>query len=216
MLRTPAIAITGTIISVAGVAFFGYTSWLASKTGILEISEVSMGYCAHPLARVEVKRLVFAETESETIFAYLRHDGQKRFPTNYNPHGPLSKSTTGETVDCEVKVSLFAPSFEYEPKESDRTIRLPSNQDIVKTGWVVSPKKPGQQVLLVSSGLDSAEVHIEVVSALGLTIQQATLLSYLAAFLGSAVSLPWWLERAKEWQGKKKTEDSELDLDSKQ
>ena len=109
-----------------------------------------------------------------------------------NIQAALTNDADGE---CEFRVRLNAPAFDYEPKDT-RTY-LVQNRSREIASWLAVPKSLGKQIVTVSNKNSDYSTTIEVINLLGLTITQATVLSYLSAFLGSALTLPWLLERIR-------------------
>lgn len=132
--------------------------------------------CIHPIADAYLDRTVLTEGESSTLTLHLRQ-------------GRISKS------QCVVKVALFAPNFDYEPKVETREVTVPGSGKPVSIVWVLAPKKLGEQAVVITSGSDTAVIKANVVTSFGLTMKQTTILSYVAAFLGPVFTLPWWIER---------------------
>jgi hypothetical protein len=147
---------------------------------------VSAPSCQHPLAEVNIARRVISESDSESLSVVLGNDTPE---------------------ESEIYVHLSAPNFDISPTDDSRTVDVPPAQSVTIV-WILSPRKSGSFQVAVTAGLDSAVVGLTVTDVLGLTPQQAKILSLVATFLGPMLTAPWWYDRIKESRAKKTAKKS--------
>jgi hypothetical protein len=180
------LAITGIVLFSVGIGLALVLLSSAVRAFSLDMGGSSQGVtsaasCQHPLEGVSTARRVISESDSESLSVVLGND------------------TPGE---CEISVHLSAPNFDISPTDDDRTVNVPPAQSVTIV-WILSPRKSGSFQVAVTAGLDSAVVGLTVTDVLGLTPQQAKILSMFATFLGPILTAPWWYDRLKEARTKK-------------
>jgi len=187
------LAITGIVLFGVGIGLALVLWASAARAYSLDTGGSSQGVtsaasCQHPLGAVTVARRVISESDSESLSVVLGND------------------TPGE---CEISVHLSAPNFDISPTDDSRTVDVPPAQSVTIV-WILSPRKPGSFQVAVTAGLDSAVIGLTVTNVLGLTPQQAKILSMVATFLGPMLTAPWWYERLKEARAKKTAQKAQL------
>jgi hypothetical protein len=180
------LAITGIVLFGVGIGIALVLWSSAARAYSLDMGRSSQGAvsaasCQHPLEGVNIVRRVISESDSESLSVVLGND------------------TLGE---CEISVHLSAPNFDISPTDDSRTVNVPPAQSVTVV-WILSPRKSGSFQVAVTAGLDSAVVGLTVTNVLGLTPQQAKILSLVATFLGPMLTAPWWYDRLKEARTKK-------------
>ena len=186
------LAITGIVLFGVGIGLALVLWSSAARAYSLDMERSSQGAasapsCQHPLEGVNLVRRVISETDSESLSVVLGND------------------TPGE---CEVSVHLSAPNFDISPTADSRTVAVPPAQSVTIV-WILSPRKSGSFQVAVTAGLDSVVIGLTVTDVLGLTPQQAKILSMVAAFLGPMLTAPWWYERIKEARAKKAAREAQ-------
>jgi hypothetical protein len=181
-----ALAITGIVLFGLGIGLALVLWSSAARAFSLDMGRgsagaVSAATCQHPLKGVTLARRVISEDDSESLSVLLGND------------------TPGE---CEITVRLSAPNFDISPPVDSRTVIAPPAESVAVV-WILSPRKPGSFQVAVTAGLDSLVIGLTVTNVLGLTPQQAKILSMIAAFLGPMLTAPWWYDRIKEARAKK-------------
>ena len=206
MLRKTIIPAIGFILLFSGTAFLIWKVWTEYRSHIFYPPLVSTkaSYCSHPVMNVNIDRKVLSVEESEPLFVNLKHNGLRKTVIKRKKGANISPDDFERVIeDCPVHVELFAPNFDYEPKGSERKIILPSSGEVVQLTWVIAPKKVGKQTVFISAERESAVITLTVISTLGLSAKQLTVLSYLATFFGSALTFTRLYEQFKNWRRKK-------------
>lgn len=206
-----AAAAFGLALACGGVAVVYWLQRVEHLAGPLSSVQAQSGprACEAPIQDVLVNRYVLAESDSESLAVILQRqpvnpdrlsvNPDRLYLSSSNPelNRKLQEQRSKEDADCVVEVSLSAPGFEYEPKENPRKMKLPRDGSSVKAIWVLAPRKVGNHVVAITAGDSTREFSFQVVSVLGLSSKQLAIASYLCAFLGSALTLPWLLERLR-------------------
>ena len=108
--------------------------------------------------------------------------------------------TNEDTVECDITLSLVAPTFTLQPKDNQRLIALAPTRSTTLT-WNVTPTAVGLATLAFTAGNASEQIGLNVVSGNGFIPYQSQTLDYLAIFfgfllsLGSLVAWQWWPNR---------------------
>lgn len=186
------LAITGIVLFSVGIGLALVLWSSALRAHSLDIGRSSQGAasaasCQHPLKEVILVRRVISENDSESLSVVLGND-------------------TPEA--CAISVHLSAPNFDISPTDDSRTVDVPPAQSVTVV-WILSPRRSGSFQVAVTAALDSAVVGLTVTNVLGLTPQQAKILSMVATFLGPMLTAPWWYERIKERRSKKTATESQ-------
>lgn len=126
-----------------------------------------------------------------------------------------------------IAIKLEGPNFTIVPTSIiSQTVR---NKKETTFTWIISPNKTGEQTVLINfsgmseqlldnmKGLNNAEnipftYTIIVVDTLGIPTKPATILGYIASFLGATLTLPWWYsvwEKFQERKAKMQTQSSQ-------
>jgi hypothetical protein len=97
-----------------------------------------------------------------------------------------------ESCDKETSGVLSGTSFIIKPSERQKAI---FNEDgTAEILWILEPTKIGNHHLLYGHKNTDVYGEVIVVSLFGLTILQSKILSFITAFLGATITLPWLLE----------------------
>jgi hypothetical protein len=104
-------------------------------------------------------------------------------------------------VACEVPVLLNAPNFDVAGELASRSVNVEPQSETAVV-WILSPEKAGTFQIAVNVAGELAILGITVTDVLGLTALQARLLSIIGSVLGPILTVPWWIERWQERQGK--------------
>ena len=114
--------------------------------------------------------------------------------------------TNQDTVECDITLSLVAPTFTLQPKDNQRLVALASTRSTTVT-WNVTPTEVGLFTLAFTAGNASEQIGLNVVSGNGFTPYQSQTFDYLAIFfgylltLGSLAAWLWWPTRRTITQG---------------
>ncbi len=177
----------GTIVFAIGLVWLIWQG-VASRREFQGQAHPASDECAYPIKGFELKRKVLTQGESEVLIVHLaRYDSVVTENASAQLRSPAP--------DCVVTVRLLAPGFDYEPRDGNRKVALRWTGSIERVSWVIAPKALGNQAIIVEVERDQLRIDFRIVSLLGLSAWQATLLSWLAAFLGPALTLPWLLSK---------------------
>ena len=114
--------------------------------------------------------------------------------------------TNEDTVECDITLSLVAPTFALQPKDNQRLIALAPTHSTTLT-WKVTPTTVGLATLSFTAGNASEQVGLNVVSGNGFFPYQSPTFDYVAIFfgylltLGSLAAWLWWPTRRNTTQG---------------
>lgn len=103
------------------------------------------------------------------------------------------------SYSCDVTVDIYATTFEV--KGFKDKITLPPFGE-ASLGWNLNPLKEGQQEIAVSANHDTGYVTFNVVNSAWEKLKNV--FSIIAAFLGSALTLPFWISFYEKRRKKKK------------
>jgi hypothetical protein len=96
--------------------------------------------------------------------------------------------TNQDSVECDITLSLVAPSFHLRPADDQRLVQLEPTQSSILT-WSVSPTTVGLFILAFTAGNASEQFGINVVGATGFIPFQAQTFDYLAIFFGFLLTI---------------------------
>ena len=108
--------------------------------------------------------------------------------------------TNQDTVECDITLSLVAPTFTLQPKDNQRLVQLAPTKSSTVT-WRVTPTTVGLATLAFTAGNASEQIGLSVMSGNGFIPYQSQTFDYLAIFfgflltLGSLVAWQWWPSR---------------------
>jgi len=137
------------------------------------VASTSLQPCANPQVRVSVPTRVLLEGEAETI---------------------TIRVTNTDIVECDITLSLVAPTFTLQPADNQRLVQLTSTES-TELQWRVRPTRTGTATLAVTTGNTSEQVGVSVISGNGFVPLQRASANYLAILLGALLvvaSLLWW------------------------
>jgi hypothetical protein len=115
-----------------------------------------------------------------------------------------------DTVECDIILSLVAPTFRLKPADNQRLISLQPTQSSTLT-WSVTPTAVGLFTLAFTAGNASEQFGINVVNGNGFIPFQPQTLDYLAIFFGfllTIASLLAWQRWSKPVESREKTSNS--------
>ena len=110
--------------------------------------------------------------------------------------------TNEDAVECDITLSLVAPTFTLQPKDNQRLIQLAPTASSIVT-WRVTPTAVGLFTLAFTAGNASEQIGLNVMSGNGFVPYQSQTFDYLAIFFGflltlaSLVAWQWWPNRRK-------------------
>ena len=143
------------------------------------VASTSLQPCANPRLTVSAPIRVLMVSHTEAISTQVTND---------------------DTVECDITLSLVAPSFTLQPKDNQRLIALaPTHSSTVS--WKVTPTTVGLATLAVTAGNASEQIGLNVVSGNGFSPYQSQTFDYLAIFVGFLLTLGslgawlWWPSR---------------------
>ena len=119
--------------------------------------------------------------------------------------------TNEDTVECDITLSLAAPTFTLQPKDNQRLIALAPTHSSTVT-WNVTPTTTGLATLAFTAGNASEQIGLNVVSGNGFIPYQSQTFDYLMIFfgylltLGSLAAWLWWPNRTSTPQSSKTAE----------
>ena len=118
--------------------------------------------------------------------------------------------TNQDTVECDITLSLVAPSFTLQPKDNQRLIQLAPTHSSTLT-WRVTPTTSGLFTLEFTAGNASQQIGLSVMSGNGFIPYQPQTFDELAIFfgfllmLGSLAAWQWWPTRRSSPQRTQRT-----------
>jgi hypothetical protein len=143
------------------------------------VASTSAQPCANPRLQVNAPIRVLMASQTEAISAQV---------------------TNQDTVECDITLSLVAPTFKLQPKDNQRLIQLAPTASSTVT-WNVTATTVGLATLAVTAGNASQQIGLSVVPSNGFIPYQTQTFDYLAIFfgflltLGSLVAWQWWPSR---------------------
>ena len=99
--------------------------------------------------------------------------------------------TNQDTVECDITLSLVAPTFTLQPKDNQRLIQLAPTPSGTVT-WRVTPTRVGLLTLAFTAGNASEQIGLSVMSGNGFIPYQSQTFDYLAIFFGFLLTLGLW------------------------
>jgi hypothetical protein len=145
------------------------------------VASTSAEPCANPRLQVSAPIRVLSVSQTEAI---------------------RTQVTNQDTIECDIILSLVAPTFTLQPTDNQRLVQLEPTQSSTVT-WNVTPMSVGHFTLAVTAGIASEEIGINVVSANGFIPLQPQTFNYLAIFLGfllavlSLLAWQWWTKESR-------------------
>jgi len=143
------------------------------------VASTSAQPCANPRLQVNAPIRVLMVSQTEVINTQI---------------------TNQDTVECDITLSLVAPTFTLQPKDNQRLIQLAPTASSTVT-WSVTPTTVGLATLAFTAGNAAAQIGLSVMSGNGFIPYQSQTFNYLAIFfgflvaLGSLVAWQWWPSR---------------------
>ena len=143
------------------------------------VASTSAQPCANPRLQVNAPIRVLMVSQTESISTQV---------------------TNEDTVECDIALSLVAPTFTLQPKDNQRLIALAPTHSTTLT-WKVTPTTVGLATLAFTAGNASEQIGLNVVSGNGFFPYQSQTFDYLAIFfgflltLGSVAAWLWWPTR---------------------
>ena len=140
------------------------------------VASTSAQPCANPRLTVNAPIRVLMVSQTEAISTQV---------TNEDP------------VECDITLSLVAPTFTLQPKDNQRLIALAPTHSTTLT-WKVTPTTVGLVTLSFTAGNASEQIGLSVMSGNGFIPYQSQTFDYLAIFFGFLLSLGslaawlWW------------------------
>lgn len=131
------------------------------------VASTSAQQCANPRIQVSAPIRVMQVGEAEAIRAQI---------------------TNQDTVECDITLSLVAPSFRLRPADNQRLIQLEPTQSNTLT-WSVTPTTVGLFTLAFTAGNASQQIGMNVMSANGFIPLQPQTFDYLAIFFGFLLAI---------------------------
>lgn len=131
------------------------------------VASTSQQPCANPrlLATAPIRVLLKSQTEAITL-----------------------QVTNLDTVECDITVSLVAPSFTLQPKDNQQLLALASTASRTLV-WRVTPTSLGLFTLAFTAGNANQQLGINVISGNALLPAQPQTLNYVGIFFGQLLSL---------------------------
>ena len=131
------------------------------------VASTSQQPCANPrlLATAPIRVLLKSQTEAITL-----------------------QVTNLDTVECDITVSLVAPSFILQPKDNQQLLALASSASHTLV-WRVTPTSLGLFTLAFTAGNANQQVGINVISGNALLPAQPQTLNYVGIFFGQLLAL---------------------------
>jgi hypothetical protein len=177
-----AVSVLGVFLIVIGGSFGLTLLAMERATQYLDDgwSYLASSPCAHPGIDVEIDRRVITLSDSVSVSVSLS-----------NP----------STETCIAHVDIYAPRFDVTPVVTKRELELLPNE----TGtivWILTPNVLGSHQIGLASGLEVQNIGLTVTHIFGLSAGVVQVLTYIGAFMGSAITFPWlygtWNERCKD------------------
>jgi len=131
------------------------------------VASTSQQPCANPrlVATAPIRVLLKAQTEAITVHV-----------------------TNLDTVECDITVSLVAPSFTLQPKDNQQLLALASAASRTLV-WRVTPTSLGLFTLAFTAGNANQQLGINVVSGNAFLPAQPQTLNYVGIFFGQLLTL---------------------------
>jgi hypothetical protein len=149
------------------------------------VASTSLQPCANPRLQVNAPVRVLLAGETEAI---------------------STEVTNQDTVECDITLSLVAPTFTLQPTDNQRLIALAPTASSTLS-WKVTPTSAGLFTLAFTAGNASEQIGISVVPGNGFIPAQAQTVNYVAIFVGflvALVSLVAW----RSWPSRRSTSGS--------
>lgn len=176
MIRRPPLY-SGCVLLAVALATSIWLAWLYLQARHRDVwmGAASSGPCLHPLVGVSIPRIM-SERESHVLQVHLAADTQTK---------------------CTATIEVGAAGFEISPPETTRSVELDKDQPEGTISWVLAPRQAGEYIILIASGFDTRRVGIVVTNVFGLSARTALVITWACYALGSALTIPWWLDRLK-------------------
>jgi len=143
------------------------------------VASTSAQPCANPRLQVSAPIRVLMVSQTEVINTQI---------------------TNQDTVECDITLSLVAPTFTLQPKDNQRLVQLAPTKSSTVT-WSVTPTAVGLFTLAFTAGNAAAQIGLSIMSGNGFIPYQSQTFDYLAIFFGFLVALGslaawlWWPNR---------------------
>jgi hypothetical protein len=143
--------------------------------------------CANPRLQVNAPNRVLMVSQTEAISTTV---------------------TNQDSVECDITLSLVAPTFTLQPKDNQRLVQLAPTHSSTVT-WNVTPTTVGLATLAFTAGNASQQIGLNVMSGNGFIPYQSQTFDYLMIFfgylltLGSLAAWLWWPNRKSTPQSSK-------------
>src|SRR5271165_1675542 len=124
------------------------------------VASTSAQPCANPRLAVNAPIRVLMVSQTESISTQVTND---------------------DTVECDITLSLVAPTFTLQPKDNQRLIALAPTHSSTLT-WKVTPTTVGLATVAVTAGNASEQIGVTVVSVNEFSPYQSQTVDYLAIF----------------------------------
>lgn len=179
------LALLGIVLTISGLALFGYFSWItqldiAARRRDGGSSLHSAGGCSHALQTAVAPNRT--PVVGETIVIEL-----------------IFSNTTSK--NCDVGAFLDAAGFKKDP-EGGKTFTL--QPGINHQYWTISANQSGDHEIIVSSDLETRRLGLHVLSNQFFGSSTALMFSALLSILGPMTTMPWWLD----WYDKRRRRKS--------
>ena len=154
------------------------------------VASTSPQPCANPRLAVNAPKRVLMVSQTEAISTQV---------------------TNQDTVECDITLSLVAPTFTLQPKDNQRLIAAGAD-GIQHRDLAVTPTTVGLATLAFTAGNASEQIGLNVMSGNGFIPYQSQTFDYLAIFfgflltLGSLAAWQWWPNRTSTPQRTKTAE----------